>query len=804
MEPTRILPILLLSCSLAAAQDLPLKIDLAAPVPRPTNTLKMGGANPAGLGISVNSRSLYRGNVPWFPVMGEMHYSRYPRAEWESELLKMKAGGINVVSAYIFWIHHEEIENQWDWSGDKDLRSFVQLCAKHGLNVWLRLGPWDHGEARNGGFPDWLVAKFPNVRDLRSTNPAFMDETRKLYSQIFDQVKGLLYKDGGPIIGIQVENEMKNNAPYLLALKNMAKEIGFNVPLYSMTGWGPAQVPEDELLPMFGGYGDGFWITDKSGAGQARVQYFFTHNPNDERILVTSAPGELPARMSYMTRYPYLCCEIGGGMAIAYARRPVMDWKDVASIAVSKLGDGSNSLGYYMYHGGGNPPGKLSTLQELESTKITNDNDLPDIHYDFQAPLGEFGQVRPSYHAFRMLHMFVADFGRELCLMPSTLPPVLPKDLNDAQTLRWAARSDGNSGYIFINNHERDVPLPPKDAQFALHLRSGDETVPLDPVKIPTDAFMIWPFNLDMNGVKLKYATAQLLCKLGGTVPTYVFFAPDGVEPSFAIDSASIASWDGPSGRREERGGVSVFRGLSPGIENLFTFHTPDGKAARVILLSQEQATQCWKVNIWGGDQLVFSSQPVSWDDQTLIVQSDKPTTEVSVFPRRNVATNSLYDVYNVDSPAKTINLHVEQIKQAGPSRKVPLSAKRKPLPLPPTDADFDAAAVWHITIPPDALDGVADVRLKIDYVGDVARAYVGDRLIDDDFYFGKPWEIGLKRFAPDVLAKGITLKILPLSADNPAILDAGVLPKPGPDGVSLELRGVTPEVVYESRISPK
>lgn len=27
------------------------------------------------------------------------------------------------------------------------------------MKVWLRIGPWAHGECRNGGFPDWLVKK---------------------------------------------------------------------------------------------------------------------------------------------------------------------------------------------------------------------------------------------------------------------------------------------------------------------------------------------------------------------------------------------------------------------------------------------------------------------------------------------------------------------------------------------------------------------------------------------------------------------------------------------------------------------
>ena len=37
------------------------------------------------------------------------------------------------MTTYIFWIHHEEIEGQFDWTGQRDLRHFVELCAKHGM-----------------------------------------------------------------------------------------------------------------------------------------------------------------------------------------------------------------------------------------------------------------------------------------------------------------------------------------------------------------------------------------------------------------------------------------------------------------------------------------------------------------------------------------------------------------------------------------------------------------------------------------------------------------------------------------------
>ena len=118
--------------------------------------LIMGASNKEGESIGVNPLYFTHNKTPWFPTSGEFHFSRYPCQYWKEALLKMKAGGIDIVSTYVFWIHHEEIEGQFKWEGDLDLREFIRLCTEVGLKVILRIGPWNHGEVRNGGYPDRL------------------------------------------------------------------------------------------------------------------------------------------------------------------------------------------------------------------------------------------------------------------------------------------------------------------------------------------------------------------------------------------------------------------------------------------------------------------------------------------------------------------------------------------------------------------------------------------------------------------------------------------------------------------------
>ncbi|HTY36725.1 MAG TPA: beta-galactosidase, partial [Bacteroidota bacterium] len=398
--------------------DHPFTID-ATRIPQPPQMgyLEMGstdaGRCPDGSILSVNSRYLVLDGKPWLPVMGEFHFSRYPQKYWEEEILKMKAGGVDIISTYIFWIHHEEIEGEFDWSGRRDLRAFVKLCAKHGMYVVARIGPWAHGEARNGGFPDWLLTKGPT----RLNDSTFLFNVRRFYSEIGKQLTGLLWKHGGPIIGVQIENEYSNRSPnggeaYLLKLKALAIEAGLDVPLYTITGWDNAVIPPRAFVPVYGGYPDEAWSgsTHELPPDPQGVFQFHVTTPVGTAGIMQGPVS--PSPDSEASHYPRFTAELGGGMEDTYHRRVVISPDDVASMALSALGSGVNLLGYYMFHGGTNPDGALTTLQESQETDYPND--VPVKSYDFQAPIGEFGQMNGAFRDLKVIHQFIRDFGSDL------------------------------------------------------------------------------------------------------------------------------------------------------------------------------------------------------------------------------------------------------------------------------------------------------------------------------------------------------------------------------------------------------
>ena len=497
------------------------------------NHLNMGGKNPKGEEINVTSRYFTRNGKPWIGVMGEFHFSRYSRENWHRELAKMKAGGITIVSTYLFWIYHEEIEGKMDFGGDNDIRAFIEECKDVGLDVVIRIGPWAHGECRNGGFPDWLLKKDYKLRD---NNEEYLAVVKKWYQSIYNEVKGLFYKDGGNIIAVQIENEFVDNAEHLAKLKEIAVECGFIAPIYTVTGWNSAsgaKIPVDEVVPVFGGYCEAPWENHMNRLSPS-PHYFFNRMRNDsaigtDLIAKTKSDGwQLPYE-----RYPFATCELGGGIEVTHHRRPIIKPMDIYAVSLVKLGDGNNLVGYYMYHGGTNKIGELSTFNETKATGYPND--YPILSYDFQAPLSEYGEVREQYGLLNMLHMFVNDFGEEFAPMIA-VDSANSVAADDTNSLRYGMRTNGKSGFVFVNHYQRLTELA--DIENAVISAGNVEFPPID-VKGEVSFFM--PFNMKMGDSVLEYATAQPLCKCDDT---YFFAEIPNIkaEYKFSKGSANIVT----------------------------------------------------------------------------------------------------------------------------------------------------------------------------------------------------------------------------------------------------------------------
>ncbi|MBN1973812.1 MAG: beta-galactosidase [Sedimentisphaerales bacterium] len=706
--------------------------------------------NPDGAAITSNNYHFIKADKPWLPVMGEMHYARYDDSLWDDEIKKMKAGGIDIVATYCFWIHHEEIEGEFDFTGRRNLKRFVEICKENDMYVWLRIGPWCNGECRNGGFPDWIRTK--GIR-TRSNDPGYLKYVRILYQRYYDEVKGMLYKDGGPIIGIQLENEC-NGPEYILELKKIAREAGFDVPFYTVTGWNNVRIPENEVLPVQAGYPDDFW-----SAGTNR------NRPNEQFLFMLGIPintgvGEdvLPVLEAHGVRtyntsnYPLLMAELGLGMQWTNRRRPVIDERDAGALMLVKLAGGANCLGYYMYHGGSNPEGKLTPLGATGG--------FPVVSYDYQGAIDEFGQMPKKYHVLKLAHYFLQDFGYDLAPMIPAMPSKRPSSVMDADTFRCMVRTDNDSGYLFFNNYQRYVENKDLDnIQVQVKLKNDSVTIPSKPVTIPKNTFGIWPVNLNMNGAILEYATAQTFAHFTSKeIDTYFFFAHEGIPSEFVFKSSTISDIKAGDSVNKDSNRISILV-TNPGIKSIITVHPKSGKEFQICILPREQALHAARHELWGQTRLVVTdgADTIANRGDLDILSTGKANGSVWIYPAAD----------NIQMTGKTLNGKAEGI-----FRRFDWSVDKKDVAVELKQTTTGNNPKYEITVPSDALDGVYDVYLDVAHVCDYMAAKLGDHLIGDWYYIGQDYRPSLLNWGKQVLGKTISFELTPLTKQTQCFIE--------------------------------
>lgn len=732
----------------ATAQHTYLLREPAINAQMPVKPRPLSPYNSPGEVITANNLYLMHNGVPFIPVMGEFHYCRYPHEQWKEQLLKMKAGGITVVSTYVFWNIHEPKEGQFVWSGDNDLRRFVETCQELGLQVIVRIGPFDHGEIRNGGLPDWLYTK---PVDVRSNDPLYLDYARKLFTEIAKQLSGLYLKDGGPIIGIQIENEHQHAASswalsymgkseytsasydmalahlqitkderknqmaklgdeHMLTLLKMAQQAGMCVPIYTATGWGNAATLGNHGLPVMAAYPYATW-TDITKMSPFCL---FTD--------LKKTPDYSPVRFNPQD-FPSIYAEMGCGIQMGYDRRPIVYPQGVATVLLRSLGSGSNGIGYYMYQGGATPKMQGGTAYYSEG-----DGFLPRISYDFQAPLAENGQERESYRRLRLIHHFINAFGETLAPMQTVLPKYNARiTAGDHDSLRYAARIKEGSGFLFLVNYQDHDTLRHdiRGIRFQLDLRHERLQIPSDgSFTLPKNTNIILPFNFQMGKVLLKYATAQLLTKVKDRDGDhYFFFVPNGMKAEYLFDAATV------------KGGYR-FNPIA-GLKSTFTVRDRVGKRVSVTTLTEQQALDAAMVD---GHLLITSATvlPKPTGGATLL-SVGKPSVDYVLYPS-----------------VKGLRRQTVKVEEVKPKFEVKTYGGQHLMTLHLCDTVMPA----H----------VHEYFLNMDYTADVAMAFLGNELIDDDFWHAATWTIGLRRFMPLLRSGDMTFRLRPLQQGHPCL----------------------------------
>ena len=686
-----------------------------------------GGVNPAGDRLAANAEYLERNGKPWIMVAGEMHPARYPSGQWEEQIMKMKAGGLNTISAYIFPSMHEEDEGVFTWTGQRDIRHFVELCAKHGMYVSLRVGPFCNGECINGGLPQYLHDQGVKVR---TNDPRYFDYVRKWYQQVGEQMNGLIFKDGGPIVAIQLENEFEiapfawgfagaGGEEHMRVLKRLAIEAGLVAPIYVCTAWG-SPVPAGEFLPGQGGYA---WIAP----GEPTPYYLFNdmHNAKQARYDAT--------------QYPVANIETGPGFFCYGQYRPTIPPESSEAIAMMMTARGGNILGYYMYQGGTHFVGKHGST-----------GTFPSLSYDFQGPLREFGQANVIYDYLKPVNFFLTDFGDLLAPMVVALPANPVADNKNVTGLRYGARAQGDSGFLFLNNYQDRVQLPDRhNLQFELKLADGILRIPEQGgFDLKQNQCAILPFNLELEGAHLDYALAQLFTRTqtddGRAV--YVFFVPEGMNGQYVFDTRTLAGVKAESATVSKAGNRTTIS-VQPGTDCLMQVKAKSGQGFEILTLTRRQALHLTRQDIFGRQRLVLSDNVVVASGGKLRVsQIGGAKLDFAVFPApkgKLVAETGALAGGEGNGVFRHYTIQVAKVK-------------------PDIKIEGIGSAEVKISSSTSALDGVNDVFLRVNYLGNEATLKQDGVLLCDNLFNRTPWEIGLKRFREKLSGAPLVLDITP------------------------------------------
>ncbi len=291
-----------------------------------------------------------------FIASGSMHYERVPRALWAGRLLKMKRAGFNAVQTYVFWSYHEPREGQFDFKGRHNLAAFLKLAQQMGFYVILRVGPYCDGEWSQGGWPVWLRF-IPGLAVRRGDKP-FLDAVNSYFNRLLPIVAANQINHGGPVMMVQLENEDSQGWGDVIANKyynflyTKARSMGIDVPMF-FSGMHHGNSPA----------GAGPWST------QGRTCPWFT-------------------------------TEMWTGWFTFYRTHPPELKTIVRQSMWHVIAYGGNGYDAYMAVGGTTP-----------SFYIDGTNGAS---YDFGAPIGQAGDLRPLYYIYKTANYFARSFQRIL------------------------------------------------------------------------------------------------------------------------------------------------------------------------------------------------------------------------------------------------------------------------------------------------------------------------------------------------------------------------------------------------------
>jgi beta-galactosidase len=356
--------------------------------------------------------------------------------------------------------------------GRLNLEEFLEVAKSLELYVIARPGPYQYSELINGGLPTWLVQKYPQMlaKDIEGEtfnsysvsyiHPLFLEKVQRWFNQVCPIIARHTVSRGGVIAFTQIDNEMAGVHQWYGSLDYNSESMGFGTEngryaeflkqkyrnisalnsdyatshidfteIRPIKNTGQTALPEIRRLKD---YFDFYLSTVAEYAVILRdmmtsygIDTPFIHNAANPNMncyfketvealghdfllgsdhyynLSQDWPQNNPTPQ-YAVRifhsletlglmgFPPTVMEMPSGSLSNWP--PIMP-TDAKACYLTNLALGAKGINYYIFSGGPNPPGAGGTS---------------DI-YDYSAPIGALGEIRPLYAVQKELGNFLAD-----------------------------------------------------------------------------------------------------------------------------------------------------------------------------------------------------------------------------------------------------------------------------------------------------------------------------------------------------------------------------------------------------------
>jgi hypothetical protein len=297
-------------------------------------------------------------------------------------------------------------------------------------------------------------------------------------------------------------------------------------------------------------------------------------------------------------------------------------------------------------------------------------------------------------------------------------------------------------------------------------------------INIGNGVYAVFPFNDDLNGVKLKYATAQPSTILNNKIQTFCYFAVKGVTPEFCFDNSNIKSIAALKAKIEKKGKLTFIKQLVPGKEGFVTITTLQGKIFQLLLLNEEEARYSYKFNIKGNETLLLTNKQVFYNETTnaLTMRSiDENSFNIHAYPAINSTSFNLtklqkttpFTSYLVQTPKWIpVDVNFKQIPNDQLFNSYTDSLKGVTPTSPTYGINFDAKLPfknYQIDMPKALPANVKDVLVEFNYQGNTAALYANNLIVADNYYTGDVMPFTLRRNQTLLKEQTFTLQITPL-----------------------------------------